>query len=366
MMRLSLFCFSFMSRNNPSAHVALTIASVIQHHHSSALAWLRQSRKHFPPSSEHWSFLFNHDFDSLHKMLICGTYNFSAAPIVTKANGEKVALWCSSDAYVMKLLSLALTPVLPVHPLCSHTKGHKTRTILHRLDVQTRSGDYPFVCRTDIKGYYANINKHQLLEKLSQHIRCPIIMNLLGQFLFYLVEEGGDFYESKQGISRGSALSPLLGAFLLYDLDRSFENHPGIQYVRYMDDFVILCKTRHKLRKTVRLLNQWLERFGFIQHPDKTFIGRVEKGFDWLGRWFTLAGLVGPSPRAISNFANKLRQLYEQARKRPSLREGLSYRVQQYARRWNQWQGPTPSTWRCSNAASHALPPARHHNSQCS
>lgn len=240
----------------------------------------------------------------------------------------------------MKLLALGLEKVLPVHRLCSHVKGHKTNTILHRLDVQTRSGDYPFVCRTDIKGYYANINKHQLLAKLSQFIACPIILNLLGQFLFYAIDNGGVFTESQQGMARGSALSPLLGAFFLYQLDQAFESIKGVQYVRYMDDFIILCKTRHKLRKAIRLLHQWFSYFGFHIHPDKTFFGRVAKGFDWLGKWFTLEGLVGPAPRALSNFASKLWQLYEQARKRPSQREGLELRVQQYVRRWCRWIEP--------------------------
>jgi len=71
----------------------------------------------------------------------------------------------------------------------------------------------------------------------------------------------------------------------------------------------------------------------------QTFIGKVAKGFDWLGHWFTLEGLVGPAPRALSNFAGKLRQLYEQARKRPSLREGLELRVARYVKRWQQWLG---------------------------
>jgi len=313
------------------------IDAIIQTQHLSALNWIRQSRLHFHPSSEHWCFLFNQNVIHLHDQLVTGQYRFSPTTVVTRSDGQRLVLWCSSDAYVMKLLALCLEKLLPLHRLCSHTKGHKTRTVLHRLHVQTRSQDYPFVCRTDIKGYYANINKHQLLDKLSQYITCPIVMNLLGQFLFYSIENGGVFQDSTQGISRGSALSPLLGAFFLYELDKSFEHQPGVQYVRYMDDFLILCRTRHKLRAAVRQLNRWFEHYGFVQHPDKTFIGKVAKGFDWLGHWFTLEGLVGPAPRALSNFASKLRQLYEQARKRPSLREGLELRVARYVKRWYRW-----------------------------
>jgi len=78
------------------------------------------------------------------------------------------------------------------------------------------------VLRTDIKGYYANINKHQLLEQLAAHIHCPIILNLLSQHLFYSVENGGNFHTPTKGISRGCALSPLIAGFQLYCIDPYF------------------------------------------------------------------------------------------------------------------------------------------------
>jgi hypothetical protein len=50
-----------------------------------------------------------------------------------------------------------------------------------------------------------------------------------------------------------------------------------------MDDVVLLAPTRHKLRRAVRVLNQTFDALGLEKHPDKTFIGRVERGFDFLG-----------------------------------------------------------------------------------
>ncbi len=45
-----------------------------------------------------------------------------------------------------------------------------------------------------------------------------------------------------------------------------------------MDDFIILARTRWQLRAAVVALNRCFDHFGFEQHPDKTFIGRVERG----------------------------------------------------------------------------------------
>lgn len=75
--------------------------------------------------------------------------------------------------------------------------------------------------------------------------------------------------------------------------------------------------------------------YGFEQHPDKTFIGKVDKGFDWMGFLFTANGCSAVAPRALSNHAMKLRRLYEQAR-RGDLVKGLR-RVVEYRARWVGW-----------------------------
>jgi hypothetical protein len=49
------------------------------------------------------------------------------------------------------------------------------------------------------------------------------------------------------------------------------------------------------------------------KHPDKTFIGRIERGFDFLGYHFGPAGLT-VATTAITNFIEKASRLYEQER----------------------------------------------------
>jgi len=104
------------------------------------------------------------------------------------------------------------------------------------------------------------------------------IINYLWQFLNRTVEWGGLYQDIKRGISRGASLSPLLGAFYLLDLDREMEKL-DVEYIRYMDDILILAPTKWKLRKAIRVLNQTFNKLGLEQHPDKTLIGRTERGF---------------------------------------------------------------------------------------
>jgi RNA-directed DNA polymerase len=53
-----------------------------------------------------------------------------------------------------------------------------------------------------------------------------------------------------------------------------------------MDDILILTKTRWQNRKAVKELNQILNQLKVEKHPDKTYIGKVENGFDFLGYHF--------------------------------------------------------------------------------
>ena len=47
------------------------------------------------------------------------------------------------------------------------------------------------------------------------------------------------------------------------------------------------------------------------KHPDKTFIGRIAKGFDFLGYSFEPKGL-SIAPKTLANFLERITQLYEQ------------------------------------------------------
>lgn len=53
--------------------------------------------------------------------------------------------------------------------------------------------------------------------------------------------------------------------------------------MRYSYDILALTKTRWQLRRAVRTLNQTLAELKVAQYPDKTFKGRIKRGFDFLG-----------------------------------------------------------------------------------
>ena len=58
-----------------------------------------------------------------------------------------------------------------------------------------------------MKSCYASIDHLMLLDHLAAHIKDRRVLNLLGQYLKRTSEQGGEFWDYRQGISLGCPLS---------------------------------------------------------------------------------------------------------------------------------------------------------------
>ncbi len=74
---------------------------------------------------------------------------------------------------------------------------------------------------------------------------------------------------------------------------------------------MILAKTRWKIKKAIRVLNQTFVELKLEKHPEKTIIGRIEKGFDFLGYHISPEGL-SLAKKTVGNFVERAARLYEQ------------------------------------------------------
>jgi hypothetical protein len=72
-----------------------------------------------------------------------------------------------------------------------------------------------------------------------------------------------------------------------------------------MDDWVVLAKTRHHLRAAVKNTHQVLESLKLTLHPDKTFIGRIERGFKFFRGRFLLKKMVLVKPTSVRRIGGK-------------------------------------------------------------
>jgi hypothetical protein len=301
-----------------------------------AYRWLCQQRKHFPPDADIWSFRYRYPaikFDLLQE-INSGGYRFSPQQKVIKSNGEVIHLWGSQDVLLMKLMASTLQTVLSISPRCTHVKGHGglKQSI---VDIQHHLNDYQYVCKTDVKSFYESIDQYLLMDLINNTVHDKDLRYYLYQITHRCVEFGGEYKDMDNGISRGCPFSPILGALYLKALDDQFET-TNVYYIRYMDDILILSKTRWQNRKAVKQLNQCLNRLKLTKHPNKTFIGKIEKGFDFLGYHFSRE-LLKVAEKTWEKHVLHIARLYEQLRIKKATSNEMASTLGMYVTRWQRW-----------------------------
>ena len=152
--------------------------------------------------------------------------------------------------------------------------------------------------------YYASIDHYLLYDRLCTYVTDKRLRRLLWQYLQRTIEWGGTFQDIERGISAGCALSPLIASFYLYECDAHFEKK-DLFYIRYMDDILIMTKSRWHLKRAIKQLKEIFTKLRLFCHPDKTTIGRIRKGFDFLGYAFK-GKFLSPSHRHYTSFHEKL------------------------------------------------------------
>ncbi len=209
---------------------------------------------------------------------------------------------------------------------CAHIKNHGGVKGSVRY-AQALSKSYRYVARFDIRAYYESINHDLLLGQLVGANAPEVLIEVVRDYLVL-----PDKRMKGAGMVAGGPISPLLGALYLTPLDRameSLEKRYGIKYQRYMDDFLIFTSTRQKMRMAIRVMHKILEHLKLSVHPGKRYIGKTEKGFDFLGYRIHPNRLLRPAKQSLDRLNERCRRLYEQG--------GRESRLRRYVQRWYRW-----------------------------
>jgi len=369
-----------------------------------AYQWLCQQRRDAHHNHDIWHLRWNWNGvrTKLLGQLAAGTYRLSPTRMVT-IDGDCFEVWSSRDSLVLKAVSIVLSRQwngLLSHR-CFHLVGRggakaalrEVMNQMHHTDDHAQANDreingsqtittsrparaasnvnfitkFPppsFVFKSDVKSYYASMNHDILIGQLTQLIDDPLLLDLVCQYVRRTVVTDGIYTDVQQGIPLGCSLSPLMAAVYLKPLDEAMEK-TGLFYARFMDDWVVLAPTRWKLRKVVRITNRVLHRLRVDKHPDKTFVGRVVRGLEFLGYHLkpslqtekadaqataedatALPTNISPqvdttqpvgmtvqlrmAKKTRQRFVSRVTRLYEQGSIHQKMIEG-------YVRRWKQW-----------------------------
>ena len=305
----------------------------------SAYQWLCTQRENSSHNNSVWDVRFNwvEIKPRLKNQLQAGIYRLS--PLQSyQINGEFISSWVALDALVLKALTLTLQPLFSPEQYqhCTHLKD--TGGIHSAVEeISHHKESYKHILKSDAYHYYESIDHEVLLTLLSEQIACEILLDLVKQYCQRLEINNGLYTHFTQGIPKGCPLSPLMAALYLKPLDDEMKKQ-GF-YVRFMDDWVIMVKTKYQLRKVIKLTHKILTRLKLKMHPDKTFIGCIKKGFDFLGIHF--GELPTISKISLENHQTKIAQRYAQGASNDC--------IGHYVVRWSSWCKGLLARCRCES-----------------
>jgi len=296
-----------------------------------ACDWLLQKRKKYHHNSDVWDFLIKWDkiVPAIRKKINDGNYQFDIQKRV-RINGESIDVWTAMDSVILKSITLVLSLFLKPYfsKNCCHIKGNGgTRKAIK--DLRSNINQYRFFCRSDVKSYYASIDHNILLSQAEKYIPDMTVIRLIWLYLKRTIDIGGKCIRVHKGIGRGCSLSPLMGALYLKPLDDRMEAL-DVFYTRFMDDWVILAKKRWQLRNAIKIMNETLNELRLKTHPDKTSMGKIEKGFNFLGYHISSSG-ISIAQKSFGKFKETIDRLYEQG--------ADAIRIGQYINRWQGYYG---------------------------
>lgn len=226
---------------------------------------------------------------------IDGTYRFSPylEHLKLKGRGKEprvVGIPCIRDRVVLHQLNKFLAVKFPE---CVPKNIANTYVRQISADLNGKATDTTYVCSCDIQKFYDKIIREQLERVVAKRVEVVEALSLIRHALNTPTvpknTRRGSYatYKEKLGVPQGLAISNILAAIYLWDVDSSMSKFP-IKYYRYVDD-VLMYGAEEALRKAQRSLSARLKRRGLSLHgkkSGKSHFAPLSQPFSYLGYRF--------------------------------------------------------------------------------
>jgi group II intron reverse transcriptase/maturase len=171
---------------------------------------------------------------------------------------------------------------------------------------------YRVILDADIKAFFDELPHVIIKEAVAAQVADGNILNLVEKFLRAGVMENGVFKPTTVGTPQGGVISPLLANAVLNYLDWQLDQH-GFRFVRYADDFVVVCQTKAQAEEAQTLVTHILNQLGLRLSAEKTRITTFGKGYSFLG--FVLSSRSKRMrPKSQDKFKDKVQELTRRSR----------------------------------------------------
>lgn len=230
---------------------------------------------------------------------------------IDKGGGKKrpLGIPCVRDRVAQEVLRRLLTPLFETL-FHDQSYGFRPQRSCHdalRKVAELHEAGYSHVLDADIKGFFDNIPHDVIMTGLRNVVADGNILNLVERFLSAGVMEDGVRYPTTVGTPQGGVLSPLLANIALNFLDWQLHD-AGCRFVRYADDFVVLCRTKHQAEEARKLVEGAVKELGLTLSSEKTRVTKFRAGFAFLGFVITHRARR-MREKSVEKFKDRIREL---------------------------------------------------------
>lgn len=135
------------------------------------------------------------------------------------------------------------------------------------------------VFESDIESFFDTVSKEKLLKIITGKLPDSSINNLIKDIVYFSIGNIKEFEKKseqkllklpneKYGLCQGSPLSPLFANIYLIELDEVMISEFGKNYIRYVDDFIVLCKTFNEAKRALQIAKNTLYRMHLTLPPE--------------------------------------------------------------------------------------------------
>ncbi len=164
-----------------------------------------------------------------------------------------------------------------------------------------------YVLDADFQSFFDNIPHSVIMQALAAEVADGNILSTVERFLTAGVMEDGVFKPTTVGTPQGGVISPLLANIVLNYLDWKLDE-AGFSFVRYADDFVVLCQSERQAQEAWDTVTRVTEQLGIELNTDKTHITTYGKGYEFLG-FFLSSRSRRMRDKSKQKFEDKVREL---------------------------------------------------------
>ena len=133
-----------------------------------------------------------------------------------------------------------------------------------------------YILKMDVKKYFENINKNILYKILEIKIKDPKVVWLTKEIIYS--------NEGETGLPIGNYTSQLLANVYLNELDQYIKHKLKCKYYfRYMDDGVILIKTKEEAKEILEKIKTFLKEKLELELNSKTQVFKSKQGVNFCG-----------------------------------------------------------------------------------